>query len=372
MKRLFMCLTIIIVSLSLISSFILFGCKIEEAVEEVEEEAVEEVEEEAEETVAEPDKKFYTDEEVLEERDRLVAVDYDKKLTIANFWVLATHTYGVTSIGTLQDELEKAGHELLIFDGNLDPVLQADQIDDAIALGVDLIDLFPIDSNAIVPSVKKAYDAGIPVLISYAKIAEEAMEYTIGYVGPDDYLVGATSAELMEDILDGEGQVAIIEGAASQENVILRTKGFQETLQSMGSKIEVVSVQPTEWDQNKATEIMEDLIIRFPELDAVFAHDDLLGAAANVAVKEAGLTTEDIKIVGYGGSKDGLAAIAAGNLYGTHMQSAVTSGILEAVKVLEWFDEGMELGDQFDPYYNFQPFPFVNQDNVDEFLPGDW
>ena len=316
--------------------------------------------------------KFYEREELETAKDAILAQTFDRKLKIAHFWCIATCPYAATAVPTVKDFIEEAGHEHVIFDANLDAALQANQVDDAIAMKVDGMIIFPQDSQAIVPSLEKAFNAGIPVLISYAKIPEDAMKYTIGYAGPDDWLAGSKAAELMNEVLGGKGKVAILEGAAGQEQVKLRTQGFTEKLAELGSEIEIVARQTTEWDKNNATKVVEDWIIRYPDLDGIFAQDDVIGAGGGIAMREAGLTEDDIVIVGYGGSKDGLSAIQDGLIYGTHMQSAVISGTLEALKILEYFYNDMELPQQLDPYFNFQPMPMVTKENVEDFLPGEW
>ena len=317
-----------------------------------------------------PGSKVYTMEEINVAVEKLIATKYNKKLKIANDWVLATHVYAATSIPTCRDIIEKAGHEFIVFDGNGDAALQANQIDDMIAMKVDLINMFPVDSKAIVPSLKKAYDAGIPVLITYSKVADDAKKYTIGYAGPDDYLHGQECAEMMNDALKGVGKVAILEGAAGTENCILRTKGFVDRVKELGSKIQIVSTQATNWDANNARNILEDLLIKNPDLNGVYTHDDTQGPALAAAVKASGIDPGQIKIIGVGGGKVGLAAVRDGLMYGETVQSAYISGLLEAVKSLEYFANGMKLGDQYDPYYNLMPLPKVTKENVQEYLPG--
>lgn len=386
MKKVLIWLIVIVFVLTL--AFVGVGCKEEAAPAAEEEEKLAEMEEieeagkEAEAEAAEEEEasveykaensKFYSREELSEAKEAILAQDFDRQLTIAHFWCIATCPYAATAVPTVKDFIEEAGHKHIIFDANLDAALQANQVDDAIAMNVDGMIIFPQDSQAIVPSLEKAFNAGIPVLISYAKVPEGAMKYTIGYAGPEDYLAGAKAAELMDEVLGGKGKVAILEGAAGQEQVKLRTQGFTERLKELGSEIEIIASQTTEWDKDNATEVVEDWIIRYPDLDGIFAQDDVIGAGGGIAMREAGLGPEDIVIVGYGGSKDGLAAIQDGLIYGTHMQSAVISGTLEALKILEYFYAGIELPQQLDPYFNFQPMPRVTKENVVDFLPGEW
>jgi ribose transport system substrate-binding protein len=295
-----------------------------------------------------------------------------KQFNIAQFYVIVAHPYMNVAHESAREVIESAGHKLTLYDANLDAALQADQIDDAIMMGVDGLIIFPVDSKAISPSLKRAYDAGIPVLIAYAKVGKEDENYTIGYAGPDDYNAGYLSAGLMNEALNGKGKVVIIEGSVGQENVILRTKGFEEGLKDRNSKIEVVAKQPTSWDKAEASRIMEDFIVRFPDLNGVFTHDDMLGIGAALAIEEAGISKDQIVVVGYGASREGLQGLIDGQLYGTHLQSPVFTGQLEAERILEFLDAGMKVGQQLDPYFKFAAIPVITQENVEEFLPAEW
>ncbi len=314
----------------------------------------------------------YTKDEVEKEKQALFAAKAPKKFKIAHFWCIASVPYAATAIPTTKSIIEKAGHTHIIFDANLDAAVQANQVENAIAMKVDGIIIFPVDSKAIAPVLKKAAQAGIPVLLSYAKVDPETEKYTIGYAGPDDYTVGIVAADLMNEVLGGRGKAAIIEGAAGQEHVFLRTKGFTDRLQELKTNVRIIAKQNTNWSKEQATSVMEDFITRYPDLDGVFTHDDFLGAGAGIALKEAGIPQGQVKIIGYGGSKDGLVAVEEGLIYGTHMQSPVLSGTLEALKMLQYLYSRKKLPRQLDPFYSFQPMPRVTQDNYKEFLPGEW
>lgn len=315
---------------------------------------------------------IYSMEQVEKEKQALFNQKAPKKFKIAHLWCIASVPYAATAIPTTKGVIEQAGHTHIIFDANLDAAVQANQVENAIAMGVDGIIIFPVDSKAIIPALKKAYDAKIPVLLSYAKVDEENRQYTIGYAGPDDYSAGVVSADLMAEALKGQGNAAIIEGAAGQEHVVLRSQGFKDRLAAIAPTIKIIATQNTNWSKESATSAMEDFLIRYPNLNGVFTHDDFLGAGAGIALKEAGKTTKDVVIIGFGGSKDGLAAVKDGLIYGTHVQSPVLSGTLEAVKMLQYLYAKKKLPEQLKPYWNYQPLPKVTPENVDSFLPGEW
>jgi ABC-type sugar transport system substrate-binding protein len=68
---------------------------------------------------------------------------------------------------TLRDGAQAAadalGVDLVVVDSQDDPATEASNMEDLIAQGVDVILVNPTDSDAIVPSILAANDAGIPV-----------------------------------------------------------------------------------------------------------------------------------------------------------------------------------------------------------------
>jgi len=250
--------------------------------------------------------------------------------------------------------------------------LQATQLDNAIALEPDLIVLWPLDVAAVSPGIKKAYDARIPILVDNNEVEEEDVKYTVAYVGPNNYQEGIFAGELMNEVLGGEGTVAIIEGAPGQEAQILRKSGFEDKLDELKSNIEIVATQTANWVKADATAVMEDWIIRYPDLDGLYAEDDTMAVGAWVAMEEAGYAKGDVAIVGIGGSKEGLAAIDDGIMYGTVLQSPVTEAKLMLEKSKEILEKELTAGDQLEPYKNYQDLPKITVENVAEYLPGEW
>jgi ribose transport system substrate-binding protein len=287
--------------------------------------------------------------------------------------VLGTQTpYLPPYMSTAEEGFADAGVELIEFDASFDAALQASQMDDAIALNPDLIVLFPLDVAAMSPGIKKAFDAGIPILVDNNEVLKEDKKYTVAYVGPNNYQEGVLAAELMNDILGGKGNVVIIEGAPGQEAQIQREAGFVDRLEELDSDIKILAKQTANWVKADATAVMEDWLVRYPDIDGLYAEDDTMAVGGWVAIEEAGIKKGEIKIIGIGGSKEGLRAIKDGVMYGTVLQSPVFEAKLMVEKSLEILEKGLKAGDQMDPYLNYQPLPKITAENVEEYLPGEW
>jgi ABC-type sugar transport system substrate-binding protein len=297
----------------------------------------------------------------------------EKKPVVVLLWLGAQTPYGPPFISNFHFLANEKGWVDIVFDGKFDAALQASQMDDAIAMKPDLIDLVALDAAGMAPGIRKAWEAGIPVLMDHTKANPEDEKYTVGYSGPDNYLEGVACAELMHDALKGKGKVVMIEGAAGQEAQINRAQGFIDRLEELDSKVEILARQTAEWRKDLATQVMQDWIVRYgDEIDGVYGQDDTLAVGAWVALEEAGYNKGDIVIIGLGGSREGLAAVNDGTIYGTVMQSPIPGSTKAIETIKKIFEQGIKPPKQLDPYFNWMDLPKVTKENVEQYLPGDW
>ena len=243
---------------------------------------------------------------------------------------------------------------------------QSRDMDSLISRKVDVILVCSLDGNAIFPSVRAAKDAGIPVLAISNEPAGAAAALIAGYAGPDDRLQGELAAELMHDALGGKGNIVVIEGTPGQSTTLARRKGFEERLKTLGSAIKVIARQSANWDPVKAKAIMEDFLTAHGNrINGLFSQDDNTAAAAAETVKAAGKLSS-IKIVGTGGSKNGIAAIRSGLVHGTVDQSPTADSELGLALALDLANGKAPANKR-----NIIPMPKITAANVGQFQ-GEW
>ena len=99
-------------------------------------------------------------------------------------------------------EIKKVGEEngvqVDMFDAALDVSKEADLMSQAILQKYDAIIVGPVDTQALIPSIKEANDAGIPV-INYDSFIEGAEVYA--RVGSGNKEMGKTAGEYAADML---------------------------------------------------------------------------------------------------------------------------------------------------------------------------
>jgi len=259
---------------------------------------------------------------------------------------------------------EMEGVETVVLDAGGDVSRQIGQMQDLIQQQVDVIIIWPTDGQAVVPAVRQADQAGIPVVVTNSQIAEQGQEFIAAFSGPDNVTQGVYAAEMLCDALkaDGreDGQVLQISGQPGYTTAIERAQGFEQRLPEVCPDVELVETQPGNWNREQAQRVMENFLTKYDTIDGVYSGDDNMGVGALNAAKAAG-RAEGIIFVGATNFAVGYEAMERGEYYGSVYQSPVEdarNALATAVAVAR--GEEVEKLNYFDT-------PKITVDNVGEF-----
>jgi ribose transport system substrate-binding protein len=223
-------------------------------------------------------------------------------------------------------EAKRLNLEVIALDANNDPARQAAQAEDLIGKRVDVLCFWPVDAKAIVPSVRKAYDAGIPLVCTNSWTEESVLPFFRSFIGASMVEEGIIGAQLMAEALNGQGKVAIIEGNPGQDAAYWRSAAFIDELKRIAPSIQILDRQTARWDRARATAVAENYLTTYKDLNAIMAQDDNMAVGALQAIKAAG-RLQQVKLISINSSKEGLEAILAGEMYGSCTQSPSFEGI---------------------------------------------
>jgi ribose transport system substrate-binding protein len=179
---------------------------------------------------------------------------------------------------------------------NFDVGTQINQIEAAVALKVDLIIVDPTDPVALQAGVRKAHDAGIPVVA-----VELSVEGADAVVITDNAEAGRIACQFIINKLGGSGNVAI-ENGPPYPTLVERVKGCEKAL-SAAPKLKLLSDKtggPA--SRSGGTAVTADLLKSFPAINAIFAVNDELAIGAGEALKQ--LNRSDVPIVSVGGGPE--------------------------------------------------------------------
>lgn len=238
---------------------------------------------------------------------------------------------------TLQEGAQAAadelGYELVTTDAQDSVSAQISDIEDLVVRGVDVLIVNATDSAAVVPAVRAANDAGIPVIAVDRGVDGGELAF---FIASDNVAGGALAAEYICDRIGGEGAVVELEGIPGTSAARERGQGFNESLSSACPDAEVVARQTANFNRAEGLSVMENILVAQPEIDAVFAHNDEMALGALQAIEASG---RDIVVVGFDATDDAQAAVAACRLAATVAQQPTELG-REAVRAAQRAIEG--------------------------------
>lgn len=206
-----------------------------------------------------------------------------------------------------EDEAKALGVKYKILTAD-NPNKQVSDIESLIAQKVSVIIMNPVDTAALTPIAKKVKEANIPLILFDREI--ESGDYTLLIKG-DNKGVGINAAKYIAEKLGGKGNVVDIQGVPCSVTT-LRTEGFEETIKSSYSGINIVASQPGDFQKEKAYSVAQNILQAQPKIDAIYTQDDEMALGVLKAIQEAKRT--DIKVLtGTGGNKEYYEAIKGQN-----------------------------------------------------------
>ncbi|RCX18773.1 monosaccharide ABC transporter substrate-binding protein (CUT2 family) [Anaerobacterium chartisolvens] len=196
--------------------------------------------------------------------------------------------------------------ELTIIDSDDSVEKQLNDVDTLIAQGVDGIIMDANSFEGSSPAVEACKKAGIPLveLVAYTENEEYAT-----FVGTDVKASGLMAGETIAELLGGKGKVLMIEGMMGHSGQVNRAAGITEALKKYPD-IQMLDQQSGEWSKDKAMAVTENWLTKYPEIDAIVAHNDGMGLGAMNACVAAGRT--EIKVVGIDGDTEALQGVIDG------------------------------------------------------------
>jgi len=237
----------------------------------------------------------------------------------------ADHPSITAVVNGMNDEAPHFGAKITYFDPAFDPQKQVSMIEDCIARKSDVIAVNAVDPAAVVPALKKAAEAGIPVIMHNADTNEEGHRYSKTYVGVKSYDQGyAMGARLVKDF-NGKADIVALTGKPGQTDAVNRAAGMEAAFKDAKASINVLASEPADWSKDKALTVMQDLLTRYPNVQGVFAQDDGMAMGALQALKAAGV--EGVKIYGIGAYKEACDAIKNGEMAATALHPSFLVGV---------------------------------------------
>jgi ribose transport system substrate-binding protein len=262
---------------------------------------------------------------------------------------------------------KELGIDATVMDPQGDPAVQFNQIQDMVSQNLDVIVLWPTSQNALIPAVRQAARAGIPVITSNSPIGEAGRRYIKAHTGPDDCAQAEQAAEMLGDSLGGKGNIVVVEGTPGYSVSILRKNCFLDKIEDSYPNVKVIASQTADWSREKAQTVMETFLTKFGnDIDGVYAFDDGMGLGVISALQAKGKKPGEIKVVTCNLFGEGWDAIKTGWETGSNKQSAEDDAIL-AIQTAVKIANGIDV-----PALSQIETPKIQANNVNEFERPSW
>lgn len=224
-------------------------------------------------------------------------------------------------------ELTNNKGEVVYANAKQDATLQSQQVDTMVTNKVDVLIVDAVDSKAIAGSIKKAKDAGIPV-VAYDRLAEGPIDACTSF---DNVTVGKTQGEALLKALGDKakgGQIVMMNGSSTDPNAAQFKEGAHSVLDG---KVKVGREYDTkEWKPENANANMEGAISALgkDKIVGVYSANDGMAGGIITALKAAGIA--DIPVTGQDAELAGVQRIITGeqymSVYKSYPQEAAVAG----------------------------------------------
>jgi len=214
----------------------------------------------------------------------------------------------------MKNDAEKAaaklGATIVFADAQNDSSKQAADVENFVAQGVQAILISPMTVDSLVPAIEAAVKAGIPVATVDRKANTDAV---LVHVGADNVQGGRAAAKFIIDKLGNKGSVIELEGTPGASAANDRKAGFDEVIKK--SNVKLLVSQTANFGRSEGQNVMESLIQKYPQFDAVFGANDEMIIGAVEAMSAAGIKNK--VTIGFDATPDAFQYMKEGKLNAT-------------------------------------------------------
>jgi ribose transport system substrate-binding protein len=194
------------------------------------------------------------------------------------------NTWRTECMASLRKEAAKHPEiaDLIIVDGQGDITKQVNDIQDLVSQQVDGLLCIPNSSTAVAPALARAMRANIPVVPFNLAVSGEQW---CSFIGTDLAKKGVAKAQFLNEALGGKGKIVALGGLPGNAGTAAEWAASRAVL---NKDIEVLAMKDSYWQEDRAKVLMADLIVAYPQIDAVWCDGGGEGAGATKALLAAG------------------------------------------------------------------------------------
>ena len=295
----------------------------------------------------------------------------DKPIVIGFSQTGFNHPWRVEMLKSVQAEVARHPNvSVVVTDGNVDIAKQNNDVQDLLAQGVDAVLMSPVEADGLVPAGNAVMGANKPMVLLDRDIPSEKSLF----IGQSNITMAKAVGDVMVEKLNGQGKILEITGLIGSSPAIDRQKGMMEAI-SAAPGIQVLATGDGEWIRDPAVALMEDWLVAFDEIDAVFTHAEESSWGAQFAIARANRCGDKIMHFTHDASNAGFQSVKDGMFTADGNYSPFIGDI--GVRALLMLLQGQDIPDK-QPYefegwlLRLGDLPPVTAENVDEWMGRGW
>lgn len=231
------------------------------------------------------------------------------------------------------------GYAVQAYSHDDDASRQSNYIDTAIANKASAIVLDNAGADVTIAAVRKARDAGVPVVLVDREMNETGI--AVSQIVANNYQGAQLVAEYFVELMGEDGEYVEFTGKESDTNAGVRSRGFHDVIDQYPD-MRMAARQSANWSQPEAFSKMESILQANPNIKGVICGNDTMALGAMAALKAAG--KPGVIVCGFDGINDVRDSILAGDIKATGLQPAAriaAMGVEQADQYIKTGSTGM-------------------------------
>ncbi len=201
----------------------------------------------------------------------------NSKGTIAVLFDGLYSPFWVASHDAIIADLESRGFDAAEAISDQDDAKQLTQVRAMIARGVKGIIIVHTDSNSVIPAIRAANKARVP-MVHFNRAPAPSDAFSVA-VQADNRRIAGETVQHMVRVAKERGdkyKAAVLIGDLGDGNAIARRDGFFDAVDQNKDIIEVVSRIPTDWNADNAYSGLTNALQAHPDINFLFTSSDFL------------------------------------------------------------------------------------------------
>jgi ribose transport system substrate-binding protein len=217
---------------------------------------------------------------------------------------------------------------------------QVSMVENAVTRKVAGIVLAASDPDALVPALKKAWEAKIPVVLIDSQVADSGKKYYQSFLSTDNEAAGEQSAKALIAKVGQNGKIAVMSYVAGAGSETGRVGGFKKYIEK-NSRLQIVGTYYSQSQMATALNQTTDVLASNPDLKGIFGANEPTAVGMGRAIVQSGKAGK-LVAVGFDGNEDLKNFVKDGTLYATAVQGSYSMGAL-GVKTVVSLIEGKKV-----------------------------